>query len=72
MCRTSAANSAGLPSRDGNGTCCASDWRAASGSAASSGVSNVPGAMVITRMPTRANSRAMGSVMPTMPPLDAE
>ncbi|EPQ09510.1 Nascent polypeptide-associated complex subunit alpha [Myotis brandtii] len=28
--------------------------------------------MVITRMPMGAKSRAMGSVMPTMPPLEAE
>lgn len=32
----------------------------------------LPGAMVITRMPMGARSRAMGSVMPTMPPLEAE
>ena len=31
-----------------------------------------PGAIVITRMPLSARSRAAGSVMPTMPPLDAE
>ena len=36
-----------------------------------SGVSNVPGAMVITRTPIRANSRASGSVSPTMPALEA-
>jgi hypothetical protein len=35
-------------------------------------VSKVPGAIVITRIPIRANSRAMGSVMATMPPFDAE
>lgn len=32
----------------------------------------LPGAMVITRMPMGARSRAMGSVMLTMPPLEAE
>jgi hypothetical protein len=35
-------------------------------------VSNVPGAMDMTRMPMRANSRAMGSVIPTIPPFEAE
>ena len=38
----------------------------------SSGVSNVPGAIVLTRMPRLARSRAAGSVRPTMPPFDAE
>ena len=38
----------------------------------SSGVWNNPGAMVTTRMASDARSRAIGSVMPTMPPLDAE
>ena len=38
----------------------------------SSGVSNVPGAIVHTRMPPRARSRAAGSVMPTIAPFDAE
>lgn len=32
----------------------------------------LPGAMVTTRMPSGARSRAMGRVMPTMPPLEAE
>ena len=31
-----------------------------------------PGAIAITRTPMRANSRAIGSVMPTMPPFEAE
>ena len=39
---------------------------------ASNGVSNKPGAIVITRMPLLARSRAIGSVMPTTPPFDAE
>ena len=46
--------------------------RVSSGRPASSGVSNRPGAIVITRMPDEARSRAAGSVMPTIPPLDAE
>ena len=48
-----------------------SAWRASSGSAASSGVSNRPGAIVITRTPRPAMSRAAGRVMPTMPPFEA-
>ena len=41
-------------------------------SASKGGVSNRPGAIVMTRMPYWARSRAAGTVMPTMPPLDAE
>ncbi len=70
--RTVSAYSAGSPRREGNGTCCPREALASSGSPASRGVSNSPGAMVITRMPREANSRAMGRVMPTMPPLEAE
>src|SRR4249919_1145694 len=36
------------------------------------GVQKMPGAMVITRTPMRPNSRAIGSVMPTTPPFEAE
>jgi hypothetical protein len=32
----------------------------------------MPGAMVMLRMPLRARSRAIGSVMPTTPPFEAE
>ena len=35
------------------------------------GVPKMPGAIVMLRMPLRARSRAIGSVMPTMPPLEA-
>jgi hypothetical protein len=35
------------------------------------GVPKMPGAIVMLRMPLRARSRAIGSVMPTTPPLDA-
>ena len=65
------AYSDGSPSRLGNGTCAPSERCASSGREASSGVRNRPGAMVHTRMPERANSRAMGMVMPTIPPLEA-
>ena len=49
-----------------------SDFLASSGNAAIIGVLNRPGAMVTTRMPSFANSRAIGSVMPTTPPFEAE
>ena len=41
------------------------------GQAASSGVSNRPGAIVQTRMRALARSRAAGSVIPTTPPFEA-
>src|ERR1700682_5044109 len=72
MWAASAPYSSGLPSRAGCGTCAPSDFLASSGRPASSGVSNRPGAMVTTRMPLLAKSRAIGSVMPTTPPFDAE
>ena len=55
----------------GKGICAPSAWRDSSGSPASSGVSNRPGAMVQTRMPSRARSRAAGSVSPATPPFEA-
>ena len=70
MWQASAANSAGLPSRGGNGIEAASDCCTGSGSGFISGVANRPGAMVQTRMPCCARSRAIGSVMPTRPPFD--
>ena len=45
---------------------------ASCGSPSSIGVLNRPGAIVITRISLSARSRAIGSVMPTTPPLDAE
>ena len=56
----------------GTGTAAPSAARVASGNPASSGVSNVPGAIVHTRTPDDARSRAAGSVIPTIPPLEAE
>ncbi len=70
--RTVSANSSGVPRREGKGTCAPREALASSGNPARRGVSNNPGAMVITRIPNCANSRAMGRVMPTMPPLEAE
>jgi hypothetical protein len=40
--------------------------------AKSIGVPKMPGAIVMLRMPLRARSRAIGRVMPTTPPLEAE
>ena len=51
MCAARSANSAGSPRRLGKGIALPSSSRASSGSAASSGVSNVPGAIVSTRTP---------------------
>ena len=72
MCTASAPYSSGSPRRAGCGTCLPSDCCASSGSDPSSGVLNRPGAMVTTRMNSRERSRAIGTVMPTTPPLDAE
>ena len=41
------------------------------GSPSTIGVWNSPGAIVTTRIPALANSRAAGSVMATTPPFDA-
>src|SRR5712692_1618203 len=72
MWQASAANSAGRPERDGNGILASSALRAESGRPMSMGVAKIPGAMVQQRMPYCDRSRAMGSVMPTTPPLEAE
>src|SRR6185437_5208857 len=72
MCIASEANSSGLPSRCGKGMAAAGESCASCGRAPSSGVRNRPGAMVSTRMPNCASSRAIGRVMPTMPPFEAE
>ena len=50
------------------------DWRyfgacTSYGMPNSIGVPKMPGAMVMQRMPLRARSRAIGKVMPAMPPL---
>lgn len=41
------------------------------GKPSSRGVKKSPGAMVLMRMPDLASSRAIGSIMPTMAPLEA-
>ncbi|MCY1547007.1 hypothetical protein D9M68_830380 [compost metagenome] len=71
ICWASKAYSRGWPRRDGNGIELFRAAFASSGKALKIGVSNSPGAMVQTRMPLRARSRAMGSVIATTPPLDA-
>ena len=72
MCSTSCANSSGTPIRLGNGTIDVSPSFIVSGTNPKIGVSKLPGAIVITRMPSTPRSRAIGSVMPTTPPFDAE
>ena len=54
------ANSGGRPRREGNGIVAARAWRAGSGIVISSGVSKSPGAIVQTRIPSFARSRAIG------------
>jgi len=71
MCFTSAAYSSGCPNREGKGTCAPSEARISSDIPRSIGVSKMPGAIVMTRMPNFASSRAMGSVMPFTPALEA-
>ena len=61
-----------LAEAGGNGTEAPSESGAAWGRPAIIGVMKTPGAMAFTRMPNWANSRAIGSVMPTTPPLEAE
>ena len=43
-----------------------------SGAPSKRGVSNKPGKIVFTLIPSLERSLAIGRVMPTMPPLDAE
>ena len=70
MASASLAYSSGRARRCGKGTPAANPARNSSDTVASIGVSTMPGAMVTTRMPYWARSRAAGSVSPTMPPLD--
>ena len=64
------AYSFGMPRRGGNGTILPRESRTSCGMPISIGVSKMPGAMVITRMPLRARSRAIGRVMPATAALD--
>ena len=72
MWRASAANSAGLPRRGGNGTCDASPRLLRRVSAATIAVSNTPGAIDMMRMPSLASSRAMRASCRPLPALLAE
>ena len=72
MCIASEANSSGWPSRCGNGIAAASESCTSCGQASQQRVKNSPGAMVTTRMPNCASSRAIGRVMATIPPFEAE
>ena len=71
MCSTSSAYSDGRPSRDGNGIPAPSEACTSGGNPSTIGVWNKPGAIVTTRTPARANSRAAGNVIATTPPFDA-
>jgi hypothetical protein len=71
MCLTSAAYSAGLPMRDGNGTILPSDSCTSGGMPSSIGVSMIPGAMVMQRIPLLAKFAGHRQVMATIPPFDA-
>ena len=72
MVRASWAYSSALPRRLGKGTEAARASFTWGGAPFISGVEKMPGRMVFTRMPSPARSRAMGRVMPTTPPLEAE
>src|SRR5215472_10225434 len=67
-----AAYSSGRPRRFGNGTEAASPAFTLSGARCSSGVSKIPGKIVLTRMPSSIRSRATGKVRPTTPAFEAE
>eukprot|EP00962_Isochrysis_galbana_P042484 scaffold15922_cov111-Isochrysis_galbana.AAC.3 len=68
---TKAPNSSGRPKRLGKGMEAASPVLTSSFAPSIIGVSNTPGAIVTTRIPRGARSRAMGNVIPTIAPLDA-
>lgn len=68
---TSAANSCPVPPLFGNSMLFSRLFRTLSLMTAVMGVSNVPGAIVTTRIPKRDKSRVSGSVMLATAPLDA-
>src|SRR5690606_24918349 len=69
---TRSADTSAPPSRAGKGIEADSDFCTSSGIPSTIGVQKMPGATVLTRMPKRASSRAIGRVMATTPPLEAE
>ena len=71
MKRTRDPYSSGRPRRGGKGTWRARLSRTSCDTVASIGVSKVPGAIVATRMPVRASSRAAGRVRAATPPFEA-
>src|SRR5437868_4475082 len=70
--QASLAYSSAWPSRFGNGTCAPSASWTLGGIIATIGVLNTPGSIVLTRTPSFIRSRAIGSVMASTPPLEAE
>ena len=62
----------GFAKRGGNGTICPKASCTFCGKPFSIGVSIMPGAMTMTRIAWRANSRAIGKVMATTAPFEAE
>src|SRR3546814_4832184 len=64
MLSTISANSSGLPSRLGNGTCLPSEFCASCGSDSNSGVRNRPGAIVITRMRSEEHTSELQLLLP--------
>ncbi len=72
MHAASIANSSGFPKRFGPATDANKPSLTFGETACIKGVSMMPGAIVITRIPTLDKSRAIGKVMPTTAPLDAE
>jgi hypothetical protein len=71
LCLTILANSSGFPGRTGNSITLSKLFRAFSGNRLVILLSNRLGAMVTTRTPYRARSRASGSVSDAIAPLDA-
>ena len=70
-CFANAANSAAVPPRFGNSIAFSKLVRTLALSTLVMGVSNVPGAMVTTRIPCRDRSLVIGSVMDATAPLEA-
>ena len=62
----------GSPRRAGNGTERAERFLRILRQPRIIGVMKMPGAIVLTRMPNCANSRAIGRVIATTPPFEAE
>ena len=70
--QASCAYSSGFPSRFGNGTWAPSASCTFGGIIATIGVLKTPGRIVLTRTPSFIKSRAIGSVIDSTPPFEAE